>query len=225
MNPKNPPRIANWMMEHLRPAGCDEALAGDLLEHVRNGRSPSWYWLQVIAALVVDWSRRIWQLRAPLLFAAIWSLLSPAWILFKSRYERHHSIIPHIWLLPWPWSWICDFLSQLAVDVLFIWLGVSLYVVLCRVAFGRMQFRRPKAALLASFLVYAILWVCVVAGSIYSNAHFHGTRIDGRTLTVVGMVKDFRSLTQLVRFQYFAATAAALWFLSPGIETSAKFAA
>ena len=63
MNHGNPPRVATWIFQHLRPAGCDEALAGDLLEEFRSGRSRGWYWLQIIAALAIEWSQSAWQRR------------------------------------------------------------------------------------------------------------------------------------------------------------------
>jgi hypothetical protein len=45
-----PPRLATWLLERF----CtDVALAGDLVEQYRDGRSVVWYWKQAIAAVSV----------------------------------------------------------------------------------------------------------------------------------------------------------------------------
>ena len=46
-----PPRLATWLLGHLN--GTNEALAGDLLEEYRHGRSAAWYWRQVMKAILV----------------------------------------------------------------------------------------------------------------------------------------------------------------------------
>ncbi len=43
-------RMAMWLMRHVGPP--NEALAGDLLEEYRQGRSAWWYWMQVMEAVV-----------------------------------------------------------------------------------------------------------------------------------------------------------------------------
>lgn len=44
MNHRNPPRVASWLLTRL--SDCDEALAGDMIEEYRRGRSRLWYWRQ-----------------------------------------------------------------------------------------------------------------------------------------------------------------------------------
>jgi hypothetical protein len=34
MNPREPPALATWTLEHMRPRGSNEALSGDLLEAI-----------------------------------------------------------------------------------------------------------------------------------------------------------------------------------------------
>jgi hypothetical protein len=227
MNRTNPPRIATWMMEHLAPADSDEAIAGDLLEHFRAGRSSVWYWRQAITAIAVEWGRSAWRRRAPLLFAAMWSLLSPAWELFFANYSRHRPLIGAIWRLPFPLSTITDLALRVAVDMSFIWAGVVVYVALCRVAFGKMHLRRPWMALLGSVIAFAIasLGVVAIVGAMFAMGYFHGRGVGGETFTLPGIVEDFGIWTLFVRFQYFAGTAVSLWFLTPKTEPTARQAA
>ena len=48
-------RMATWLMRRAGPS--DEALAGDLLEEYRQGRSKLWYWREVLMAVTVAQSR------------------------------------------------------------------------------------------------------------------------------------------------------------------------
>jgi len=225
MNPGNPPRIATWMMQHLSPARCDEALAGDLFEEYRAGRSVGWYWLQVVAALAVAWSRSVWQRRAPLLFAAIWSFISPAWMLLYLRHFGNGRLDDVMWRIPFPWSTVCAFVLGAARDVLFVWLGVLVYVVLCRIAFGNLHLRRFARAFLSSFLAYAIAGSCVIAIALTVGPHSNGPAVDWRTLTLIEALENLRPLTIFFDFPFFIGTAGALWSLSSEPETTASLVA
>lgn len=44
-----PPALASWLLARLV---SDDAIAGDLLEQYRSGRSRRWYWQQVVIAIV-----------------------------------------------------------------------------------------------------------------------------------------------------------------------------
>lgn len=51
MNFRRPPALANWLLDRLGPTRQNAALAGDLLEDFRNGRSAGWYWRQTLRAI------------------------------------------------------------------------------------------------------------------------------------------------------------------------------
>ncbi len=51
MKPVKFASLAAWMVEHLTFGPGSEALAGDLLEELRHGRSAQWYWRQVCTAI------------------------------------------------------------------------------------------------------------------------------------------------------------------------------
>jgi len=57
MRSSKPPVLATWLLEHIRFSRTDQALAGDLLEDFRNGRTVAWYWRQVFAAIIVGFLR------------------------------------------------------------------------------------------------------------------------------------------------------------------------
>jgi hypothetical protein len=69
-----PPTLATWMLKHLVLGDRNEALEGDLLEEFQRRRSASWYWRQVIGA-ILDHSnvmRAGWVTVCAVLFAAVW---------------------------------------------------------------------------------------------------------------------------------------------------------
>lgn len=53
MSERDPPAIATWLIERFGPIQHRESLTGDLIEQYRRGRSESWYWRQVITAVVL----------------------------------------------------------------------------------------------------------------------------------------------------------------------------
>jgi hypothetical protein len=59
MSTSQPPRLASWLLQHLASSPKPESLVGDLIEQYRNGRSATWYWRQVLTAIVVGATRDI----------------------------------------------------------------------------------------------------------------------------------------------------------------------
>jgi hypothetical protein len=66
-----PPSLATWMLRHCIPGRRNEALAGDLLEEFRAGRSIAWYWRQVLDAIVLGCTREILNRSSMAFFAAL----------------------------------------------------------------------------------------------------------------------------------------------------------
>ena len=101
---REPPPIASWALEHLTTGDQDEALAGDLLEHYRAGRSDAWFWRQVIASCVLSWWQSLTARGPALVFALAWSLLAPAWKAALDRiadplsFERAWQTVGLLWL-------------------------------------------------------------------------------------------------------------------------------
>ena len=59
MKPTDPPSLATKLVESLVPQRTSEALLGDLIEQYQGGRSRTWYWWQVLQALVISAGREV----------------------------------------------------------------------------------------------------------------------------------------------------------------------
>jgi hypothetical protein len=53
------PVVATWLLDRLTSGPARDALAGDLIEQYRQGRSRAWYWWQVLVAIVVATIREV----------------------------------------------------------------------------------------------------------------------------------------------------------------------
>lgn len=54
MTMRQPPALAAWLLKRFVSGYRSECLAGDLLEEYQTGRTPAWYWREVIAAIAVS---------------------------------------------------------------------------------------------------------------------------------------------------------------------------
>jgi hypothetical protein len=63
MKTRQPPALACWLLDSLGYTGQNPALAGDLLEEFRNGRSPAWYWRQTLMVIAAGIGRNAFILR------------------------------------------------------------------------------------------------------------------------------------------------------------------
>lgn len=73
MKTSDPPRLGVWLLEHFGPEINLEALTGDLLEGLSQGKSRAWYWRQVLTAIA--WRK---HLRMLIISAILgWLILLP----------------------------------------------------------------------------------------------------------------------------------------------------
>jgi hypothetical protein len=157
-----PPPTATWMLEHLVPGARNEALAGDLFEGFRRGRSRSWYRRQVVAAIAIGFSRELRNHASAMLFAAAWAMLAPAWLLMVGNAEEHFNFSERIWQMNWPWSTLCDVGLLLAANVLFIWVGILLFLIPHLLAAKNLKVRPLLKGILASLPVLIAIWAALV---------------------------------------------------------------
>lgn len=57
MKTSQPPILATKLLERLSSSPHGDALAGDLIERYREGRSAAWYWRQALLAIVVSFAK------------------------------------------------------------------------------------------------------------------------------------------------------------------------
>ena len=70
MSLRQPPALAAWLLDRLGYTRQNAALAGDLLEEYRSGRSPAWFWRQTLMVIVNGIGRNAVVLQSYL--KAIW---------------------------------------------------------------------------------------------------------------------------------------------------------
>ncbi len=69
-----PPVMATWLLRHLVLGDRNEALEGDLLEEFQRRGSASWYWRQVLGAILgfSNLMRAGWIMVCTVVFAGVW---------------------------------------------------------------------------------------------------------------------------------------------------------
>ncbi len=178
MRRTEPPSIATWMLRHLTLGNLNDALAGDLLEEFRCGRSSHWYWRQVLQAIAIACARDVFSHLNMLFFAGLWSMLTPAWLLTIADIEQRYHLNERCWQMVWPWSTVCDLGLLLAANLIFIWAGIAIYLIPHLWIAGNLKFRRIGRGLFASIPVLIALWAALIVlpkfflGSQLVDQHF-----------------------------------------------------
>jgi hypothetical protein len=203
------------MLDHLVSRESNKALSGDLLETFHAGRSAGWYWYQVIVAIAIAWGRNVWRHRAILIFAAAWSVFSPAWPLLTNHFLKRVSSFNYTFnwrTLAEPWSTVYVLGFSLMDSTLFIGLGIAIYSTLHLLAFRNLPLRSVLKGLLLGLVAFALAWVFLYAISIHypSPADY---AVHWKRPTVVSVIWSFGRLMTLSRIPYFIGTLTTLWFL------------
>lgn len=154
MTRTEPPRIATWLLAHCTPGARNEALAGDLLEEFRHGRSRGWYSRQVLAAIAIACLREIVDRAGMLFFGVLWSMLAPGWDLLIGNIEHNPALFGPMWKLAWPWSTLTALGFFLLIGAAFIWSGMLLYILLHGSMARSFSLRRIRHGLLLSLSAF-----------------------------------------------------------------------
>jgi hypothetical protein len=204
-----PPSLATWMLEHLTPGDRDEALAGDLLEDFRSGRSPAWYWQQTLTACTVGWLRHLSERRMLVLFAALWSMLAPAWLAVELRILDGSRASSGTWRMDAHFSGIGSIGLWLLLNLGFLWAGMLLYFgshVNFAKAFSKEKMIR--ALILAAPVFFFAYFGSFVLANLYS---YPGPLVTKSSITPLAELTDLRGWADLLRVPYFVTLVCALW--------------
>jgi hypothetical protein len=209
-------RTGTWLLEHVTLGDRNEALAGDLLEDFRNGRTAGWYWSQVLVAIALGWFRQALAHPGVLAFATLWSVAAPSWFVYTDKIQNDatglHGLLCR---LDFPWSMVGYFGWSLTVSLTFIWTGIALYLFLqfwTSGNLGNLQFGR---SLLLSGLVYATLFAGMCVLTLFLPP---GHAIDRRTLTPLNAITDPRVYAMETRLFSFVTLLVTLWAGMPWPE-------
>jgi len=209
MRQPEPPRSARWLLQHCSPGLRNEALAGDLLEEFHNGRSEAWYWRQVVAACTIAFFREVVNHVGILLFAALWSILAPAWLFFVFKLETHWNIVGPIWRMAWPLSTLCIFLFSVAEKLIFVWTGMLVYAVPQMAMSRTFKFRQFKRGLFLSLTVFVAVSAAMLALAMLLP--FSGHAMNHHTTTPLGQIADQGVWAIMARVPFFLTLICALW--------------
>jgi len=206
-----PPRLATWTLEHLAPGKQNEALAGDLLEDFRAGRSNKWYWQQVFTACLTAWLRYLGDRKMVVAFAVVWSMLAPIWTTLQKRIMHGPGHI--MWRMDPSFTGISAAAVWLTLNLIFLWAGVLFYFAShpnFTKRFTRQQVTR--AFLLATFVFLPVYVTTFIVMNIY---FYPGPRVDGSTMTLLGEFTDVRLWANAIRIPFLVTLLCALWQAIP----------
>jgi len=207
------------MLEHLTPAGRDEALGGDLLEEFRGGRSEGWYWWQVLSACGLGWLRSLRARGSLLMFALAWSMLAPAWNVLCERIEdsailaRLWYLAAGFWIFPAAAGWI-------AIHTSFIWAGILIFIAVNGSFLRTFHSGRLRRGFLLAPLVFVPLYgFMFLMVNLYWYSAFAQANLAA---TPLGQIADLRLLADVLRIPYLVALVAALWEAIPRSESTSE---
>ncbi|MEO6815366.1 MAG: hypothetical protein ABI177_01590 [Edaphobacter sp.] len=122
--------LASWLLKHFIFGPHREALTGDLTEELQSGRSAKWYWRQVLSAIAVGALIKSRDYALALVFSLAWSMLYPPWRLSYARINLTH-LVPRGWAaIDLPYSTGLHGIAEIIPALLFVWLGLFLYLIL-----------------------------------------------------------------------------------------------
>jgi hypothetical protein len=164
MSAVEPPRLASWLLGRFVCGQRRESLIGDLDEQFGQGRSSSWYWRQVLSAILVAAARDLRQHKLLASRAVVVGWVVVPWVYFTlTVYQRTapwiETRIPGIWfngsalqrLAWWAW-WIYN------VPLFIAWCGGSLILGWMIARLHREHRAAMLFACVASQLPWTVLW-------------------------------------------------------------------
>lgn len=210
MRRREPPPLATWMLRHLTAGDRDEALDGDLIEVFRLGRSSLWYWRQITAVCVLSWRSNLYARGPALVFALLWSMLSPVWYVTINEIEASCNL-DQAWKTLGPLWLPVAIVGWIALHVAFLWAGLLVYQFVHAAIRKPVQHREFRRAF---WTLPLILPPVYGATFLFANLYWYslpGLPHAQLAPTLLGKIVDLGILPNLLRFPYFVALVVALW--------------
>lgn len=215
MKPKDPPAIATWMLEHLTLGRKNEALAGDLLEEFSRGRPATWYWRQVLVAIVVGFAGELRTQWPAIFYATLCVIPVPAYWMLAVDKVMNGPFFTRRWQLDWPYSTICDQILFWGSQLIYIWFALIIYFLLFSLATRTVDLHRLARSLWKSAFVFMAVNVGLVALFTLLPGHA-GHPIDRRQITALSAITDPRFLE--FRLPFFFTLFLSIWMTLSRID-------
>jgi hypothetical protein len=193
MRSADPPAIATWMLEHLTLAGKNDALAGDLLEEFRLGRPRSWYWSQVAVAITLGCAKGLRNHWPAVVFAALWTMAGPVFGFYVVRIQVD-KLMDFTARIDWVNSAVCALVFVMGSVIAFLWVGLTIYILLTYMITGSLDLSRLARGLLVSLLVN------IAASAVMIALPFAQESIDVRRVTLGSLIFGGQLLLELPGF-------------------------
>ncbi len=206
MNEMRPPSLATWLLKHTLGPRHD-ALAGDLLEEFRSGRSRAWYWRQTRSALAHTWFQSIATRTSAILFTLSLTSIVPAWLLAVAGVENRFNLHQRFHQMDWPWPFLCEWGLILSANLLFIWTAIALYLLFHLRVAGTLSLRTFSGGMRASLPSLLTLWAALAV----LPANFIQRYGLGGSASAIHSILSVDATALFVRLPFFFAILCTLW--------------
>jgi uncharacterized protein (TIGR03435 family) len=124
-------RLAIWLVESTSQESCGEAFAGDLLEYFAHGRSRWWCLTQALFRSASHIEQRLRTFFVPLWYCIGFVFLHPLWQRIYAP-SVTHLLTRYRGTTQWPGSAVLEIVAGLLPAMLFVWMGIFVYLLLRR---------------------------------------------------------------------------------------------
>lgn len=215
MRPNTPPGIATWMLEHLTLGKKNEALAGDLLEEFRRGRSAGWYWRQVLAAILLGFASELRTQWPAIVYTTLCAIPVPTFLILTVENVLETPFFASRWHLAWPYSTIFDVSLWYGAQLIYIWLALMIYFLLFSLATRTINLHRFAGGLGKSALVFVAVSIGTLALFVILPEHA-GRAIYRTRVTAMQLMSE--SLFLWMRLPFFFTLFLSIWMTLSRID-------
>ena len=164
-------RLAAALLERIARRRYAEAIAGDLLEELRAGRTNAWFWRELLQVIVMQGVSAARTVAGPVVFSLAWSLLYPVWQGIWWRSPLARGVFDRWSRLDWPASALLLLGGGLVPVMTFLWLGIFVYLLMRTEAPAELSPVRVAAGLSLSLSVLLVVSMGLLSVNTAPDAH------------------------------------------------------